>query len=82
MFPVGKPEKLKKVVHITVETTYESEDDEEEVEGAVLGDGGEEVSIVPVVYPRGMVSISSPGYFLSVGYSSKSSNPSFPLSLS
>ena len=31
---------------------------EEEVEGTVLGDGGEEVIIVPVEYPCGMVSVS------------------------
>ena len=30
----------------------------------MLGDGGEEVSKVHVVYPCGMVSISSIGYFL------------------
>ena len=33
----------------------ESEEDEEEVEMTVLGDGGEDVSIVPVVYPCGQL---------------------------
>ena len=47
----------------------------------MIGDGGEEVSIVPVVYPRGTVSVSSLGYFLSVGSSSKPSHPSLPVSL-
>ena len=47
----------------------------------MLGDGGEEVGIVPVVYPCGTVSISSFGSFLSVGYSSKPAHPSFPLSI-
>ena len=37
--------------------------DEEEVEGKVIGDGCEEVSIVSVVYPRGKVSVSSLGSF-------------------
>ena len=46
----------------------------------MIGDGGEEVSIVPVLYPRGTVSVSSIGSFSSVGYSSKPSHPSFPLS--
>ena len=46
----------------------------------MLGDGGEEVSIAPVIYPRGTVIVSSLGYFLSVGSSSKPSNTSFPLS--
>ena len=44
-------------------------------------DGGDKVSIVPFVYPRGTVSVSSLGYFSSVGSSSKPSRPSFPLSL-
>ena len=51
------------------------------MDGTVLWGGGEEVSIVPVVYPRGTVSISSLGYFSSVGSSSKPSYPSFPLSI-
>ena len=45
-------------------------------------DGGDEVSIVPFVYPRGTVSVSSLGYFSLVGSSSEPSHPSFPLSLS
>ena len=36
----GKPEKLKKVKHRTVYRMEKSEEDEEEVEGEVLGDGG------------------------------------------
>ena len=59
----GNTDKLKNVVHITVYRTDESEEDEEEVVGTVLGGGGEEVGIVPVVYPRGTVSVSSLGYF-------------------
>ena len=41
----------------------------------MIGGGGEEVSIVPVVYPRGKVSISSLDYFSSVGSSSKHFRP-------
>ena len=55
--------------------------DEEEVEGTVLGDLGEEVIKVPVVYPCGTVSISSLGLFSSIASSSKPSRPYFPLSL-
>ena len=77
----GKPDKLKKAQHRTVYRKYKLEEDEEEVEGTVIGDGGEEFSIVPVVYPCWMVRISSIGYFLSVGYSSKNSNLSLSLSL-
>ena len=44
--------------------------------GALFGDGGEDVSIVSVVYPRGAVSASYLGYFLSVGSSSKPYHPS------
>ena len=36
---------------------------------------------MPFVYPRGMVSVSSPGSFLSVGSSSKTSHPSLLLSI-
>ena len=36
---------------------------------------------MPLVYPRGTVSVSSLGYFLSVGSSSKYSHPSLPFSL-
>ena len=53
----------------------------EEVEEIVLGDVDEEFSIVPVVYLCGEVSVSSLGSFLSVGYSSKPSHTSFPISL-
>ena len=45
----------------------------------MLGDGGDEVSIVPFVYPRGEVSVSSLGSFLSVGSSSKPSHPPLPV---
>ena len=51
------------------------------MEGTVLGGGGYEVSIMPVVYPHGTVSVSSLGYFSSVGSSSKPSYPSLNLSL-
>ena len=44
-------------------------------------DGGDEVNYVPFVYPRGTVSVSSLGYFSSVGSSSKPSHPYLPLSL-
>ena len=53
----GKPDKLKRVVHITVYRTEKLEEDEEVVEGGVIGDGVEEVSIVLVVYPSGTVSL-------------------------
>ena len=46
---------MNKVGHIIVYRTDELEDYEEEVEGTVLG--GEEFSIVPVVYPHVTVSI-------------------------
>ena len=59
----GKTEKLKKVGHITVYRSDELEEDEKEVEWKVIEDGGEDVSIVPVVYPHGMVSVSSLGSF-------------------
>ena len=45
-------------------------------------DGGDDVNIVPFVYPCGTVSVSSLGSFSSVGSSSKSSHPYLPLSLS
>ena len=76
----GKTEKLKKVVHSTVYRSDELEEDETEVEGTVIGDGGEDVIIVTVVYPHGIFSVSSLGSFSSVGSSSKPSHPSFPLS--
>ena len=65
----------------TVYRMDELEEDEEEVEGAVDFDGGDEVHYVPFVYPCGMVSVSSLGYFSSIGSSSKPSHPSLPLSL-
>ena len=77
----GKPDKLKKVQHSIVYRTDESEEDEEELERKVLGGVGEDVSIVPVVYPCGTVSVSSLGYFSSVGFSSKPSHPSLPVSV-
>ena len=49
-----------KVGYSTVYGT-ESEEYKEEVEGAVLGGGGDEVSIMPVVSPLGTVIISSLG---------------------
>ena len=59
----GKPDKLKKVQHSTVYRIEKSEEDKEEVEGTVHFYGGDEVSIVSFVYPRGMVSVSSLGCF-------------------
>ena len=47
----------------------------------MLGGGGDEVSIMPVFYPRGTVSVLSLDYFSSVGSSSKPSHPYLPLSL-
>ena len=47
----------------------------------MLGGGGDEVSTIPIFYPRGMVSVSSLGSFPSVGSSSKPSHNSLPLSL-
>ena len=75
-----KSETLKKVVDRTVYGTDESDEDKE-VEGKVLGGVGDEVSIMPVVYPYGAVSVSSLGYFSSVGSSSKPSHTSLPLSI-
>ena len=43
--------------------------------------GGYEVSIVPFVYSRGTVSVSSLGYFLSVGSSCRPYHPSLPVSI-
>ena len=57
------------------------DEDEEEVEGTVDFDGGDEVNYVPFVYPRGTLSVSSLGSFLSVGSASKPSHPYLPLSL-
>ena len=61
--------------------TEESEEDEEELEGTVLGGGGDEVSVMNVVYPRGTVSVSSISSFSSVISLSKPSHPSLLLSL-
>ena len=47
----------------------------------MLGYGGEDFSIVPVVYPRGTVIVSSLGSFLSIGSSSKPSNTHLPVSV-
>ena len=67
----GKPKKLKKVQHSTVHRTEKSEEDKEEVVGKVNFDGGDKVNIVPFVYPRRTVSVSSLGSFSSVGSSYK-----------
>ena len=77
----GKPEKFKKVQHITVYRTNELEEDKEEVEGTVIGYGVEDVNIATFVYLRGTVSVSSLDYFSSVGSSSKPSHPSLPVSI-
>ena len=45
----------------------------------MLGGGGDEIIGMPVVYPRGTVSVSSLGYFLSVGSPSKPSHPSLTI---
>ena len=42
----------------------EPEEDEEEAEGIVIGGVGDEVSIMPAVYPRGTVSVSSLDFFI------------------
>ena len=77
----GKPNKLKMVQHSTMYRTDESEKDKEEVEGTVHFNRGDKVNIVPFVYPRGTVSVSSLGSFMSVGSSYKPSHPSLPLSI-
>ena len=61
--------------------TIELEEEKEEVEGTVLGYGGDEVSIMSVVSPRGSVSVSSLSFFSSIGSSPKPSHSSSPLSL-
>ena len=43
--------------------------------------GGDEVNILPFVYPHGMVRVSSLASFSYVGSSSKPPNPSLPLSI-
>ena len=45
------------------------------------GVGGEEVSILPVVYPCETVSVSTLGYFSSIGSSSKTSHSYLTVSL-
>ena len=55
----GKPEKLNMVQYSTVYRTDESEEDDKEVEGTLHFDGGDEVTKVPFVYPRGTVSVTS-----------------------
>ena len=45
----GKSEILNKVGYFTVYVTDESEKDKEELEGTLLGGGGDDVSIMPVV---------------------------------
>ena len=47
----------------------------------MLGYGGYKFSVMHVVYPNGAISVSSLGYFSSVGSSSKPSRPFLPLSL-
>ena len=47
----------------------------------MLGGGVEDVIIFPVLYHRGTVGVSSLGSFSSFGSSSKTSNPSLPVSL-
>ena len=47
----------------------------------MLGGGGDEFSIMEVVYPRGTVIVSSLGSFSSIGSSSKPSRTSLPLSI-
>ena len=63
----GKSETLKKVGYSTVYRTDESEEEKQEVEGSVLGGGGDEISVISIVYPHGTVSVSSLGSFSSVG---------------
>ena len=47
----------------------------------MLGGGGDDVIIIPVVYPSGMVIVQSHNYLSSVGYYSKPSHSSFTLSI-
>ena len=65
----------------TLHRTEESDKDEEELDGKVLGGGGDEFSVMPVFYPRGKVSVLSLTSFSSVGASYKPSHPYLPLSL-
>ena len=59
----------------------ESEEGKEEVEGTVHFYGGNKVNIVPFVCSCWTVSVSSLGYFSSVGSYSKPSHSSLPLPL-
>ena len=77
----GKFEKSKMMQDSTVYRMDKLEEDEEEVEGTVYNDGGDELNYVPFVYPHGTVSVSSLGSFSFVGSSSKPSHPSLSLSL-
>ena len=77
----GKFEKSKMMQDSTVYRMDKLEEDEEELEGTVDFDGGDEVNYVPFVYPHGTVSVPSLGSFLSVGSSLKPSHASLPLSL-
>ena len=47
----------------------------------IIGGGGKDVSILPVAYPRGTVSVSSLCSFSSVGSSSKPSHHFLPVFL-
>ena len=76
-----KSKTLKKVRDITVYRTKELGGVEEEVEGGLLGGGGDEFSDMPVFYPVGKVSVSSIGSFFSVGSSYKPSRSSLIISL-
>ena len=72
---------MKKAADSTVSGTSDLEEDEEEVNGKVLGYGGDEARIMSVVSPRGLVSVSSLGYFSSIDSSFKHYHSSFTLSL-
>ena len=54
----GKPDKLKKVQYSNMYRTDEQEEEKYGVEGKVYLDRGDDVSIVPFVYPRETVSVS------------------------
>ena len=61
----------------------ELKEDEEEAEGTVheLGDGGDKVRIISIIYMRVLFGVLLLGYFFSIGPSSKNSYPSLPYSL-
>ena len=46
----------------------------------MLGGGGDDISVIYIVYPRGTISVSSLGSFSSVGSLTKPSHPSLTLS--